>query len=109
MWPWQTVSCAICRRRWRTWTACWRSRTPRPHPRPRCKPLPTCRPAQLQYWLDETIAALQGGELASDALDALQQHASCLDIQPLQEAVDAFDFDRALECAHALKKQWTLA
>ncbi|MDH0048683.1 PAS domain S-box protein [Comamonas terrigena] len=65
--------------------------------------------AQLQYWLDETIAALQGGELASDALDALQQHVSSLDIQPLQEAVDAFDFDRALECAHALKKQWTLA
>lgn len=64
---------------------------------------------QLQQWLDETIAALQGGELASAALESLQQHASPIDILPLQEAVDAFDFDRALECAHALKKQWTPA
>jgi hypothetical protein len=71
MWPWQTVSCAICRRRGApgrpAGAAGHRGRT-----RGRCKPLPTCRPAQLQYWLDETIAALQGGELASDALDALQ-------------------------------------
>ena len=65
--------------------------------------------AQLQQWLDETIAALQGGELASSALEALQQHASPADMLALQEAMDAFDFDRALECAYALKKQWTPA
>lgn len=64
---------------------------------------------QLQQWLDATIEALQGGELASEALEALQLHAAPADILPLQEAVDAFDFDRALECAHALKKQWTPA
>ena len=64
---------------------------------------------QLQQWLDATIEALQGGELASQALEALQQHAPAADILSLQEAVDAFDFDRALECAYALKKQWTPA
>lgn len=61
---------------------------------------------QLQQWLAETIQALEGGELAAGALAALQQHLPADAMQPLQEAVDAFDFDRALACAHALKKQW---
>ena len=64
---------------------------------------------QLQDWLDATVQALQGGELASDALQSLHQHAAAADILPLQEALDAFDFDRALECAQALKKKWTPA
>lgn len=62
--------------------------------------------AQLQQWLDQTIEALAGGELASTALAGLQQHLPGDAILPLQEAVDAFDFDRALACAHALKQQW---
>ena len=70
---------------------------------------PAVSAAQVQQWLDETIAALEGGELASDALDALQQHLPANEIQSLQDALDAFDFDRALRCAHSLKEQWTPA
>lgn len=64
---------------------------------------------QLRHWLDATVHALQGGELASEALKALHAHAPGADLLALQEALDAFDFERALECAQALKKKWTPA
>src|SRR5256885_10931108 len=56
-------------------------------------------------WLERIIAALQSGELDGQAMQALVRMLTAEQLQPLQQALDNFDFERAQECAQQLQQQ----
>ncbi len=62
-------------------------------------------PAAAGPWLERIIAALQSGELDGQAMQALLRILSTEQLQPLQQALDNFDFERAQDCALQLQKQ----
>lgn len=51
------------------------------------------------------MAALHSGELDGQAMQALVRMLTAEQLQPLQQALDNFDFERAQECAQQLQQQ----
>ena len=62
-------------------------------------------PASAGPWLERVIAALQNGELDTPAMQELAQVLSADLLQPLQQALDNFNFERAQDCALRLQQQ----
>jgi HPt (histidine-containing phosphotransfer) domain-containing protein len=65
----------------------------------------SCLPADARPWLERIVAALQSGELDGQAMQALVRMLTAEQLQPLQQALDNFDFERAQECAQQLQQQ----
>jgi exonuclease VII small subunit len=65
----------------------------------------SCLPADARPWLERIVAALQSGELDGQAMQALVRILTAEQLQPLQQALDNFDFERAQECAQQLQQQ----
>ncbi|XJC77978.1 response regulator [Delftia tsuruhatensis] len=62
-------------------------------------------PADARPWLERIVAALHSGELDGQAMQALVRMLTAEQLQPLQQALDNFDFERAQECAQQLQQQ----
>lgn len=61
--------------------------------------------AQAHQALEQLAQALQRGELPEAPLQALAELLPALALEPLQQAIDAFDFNQAQRCLHTLRAQ----
>ncbi|WP_239231504.1 Hpt domain-containing protein, partial [Comamonas aquatica] len=77
------------------------SATPTAAPRP-ATTLPPAQQLQALTALHTLGKALQQGEIASPALQAVQQLLPAPELVALLEALDLFEFERALECVRTL-------
>ncbi|MDR0227223.1 MAG: PAS domain S-box protein [Burkholderiaceae bacterium] len=62
-------------------------------------------PEEARPWLDRIVAALQSGELDTQAMQAMLRIVPGAQLQGLQQALDNFDFERAQDCAQQLQRQ----
>ncbi|MDD2544825.1 MAG: hypothetical protein PHI55_00910 [Burkholderiaceae bacterium] len=76
-------------------------------PSPADPSLSAAQQAEVRQALAQLVPACQAGELADAALATLAGHLPPSALQPLQAALDRFDFERAQRCLQALQAQWT--
>ena len=70
---------------------------------PAVAPLDAARTAEALNAMDHAARALAQGELPETALSVLAALLPALALEPLREAIDAFDFDRAQAQLQALR------